>query len=272
MKLSIVIPVYNEVHTIDTILQKIFNALPEVEKEVVIVDDGSKDGTREWLTMNYGGVDIYDNTKEASSSINFSLTSEKEYQTETQINSKELLQKNPFNVKIIFHKQNQGKGAALRTGFKLATGDIIVIQDADLEYEPQDWAKMYPLILEGWADVVYGSRFYSEPHRVLYFYHLLGNKVISNLINLLCNTTLSDIEVCYKMFRKEVLEDMILTCNDFGFEVEFTVKITQSKRRWRIYETGVHYYGRSYEEGKKINWKDGVKALWYIVKFALKIG
>lgn len=125
------------------------------------------------------------------------------------------------------------------------------------------------LILEGYADVVYGSRFYGKPHRVLYFHHLLANKLISNLINLLCNTTLSDIEVCYKMFRREVLEGMKLSCNDFGFEVEFTVKVTKSRQRWRFYETGISYYGRTYAEGKKINWKDGVKALWYIIRFRL---
>jgi glycosyltransferase involved in cell wall biosynthesis len=157
----------------------------------------------------------------------------------------------------------------LRTGFAAATGDVLVIQDADLEYDPRDWEEMWQLIADGYADVVYGSRFYGKPHRALYFHHYLGNKLISMLVNLLCDVTLSDIEVCYKMFRREVLEGLTLTCNDFGFEVEFTVKVAKPKR-WRIYEVGIRYYGRTYAEGKKINWKDGLKALWYIVKFWLK--
>ena len=146
----------------------------------------------------------------------------------------------------------------------------MVIQDADLEYDPQDWADMWRLIAEGKADVVFGSRFYGKPHRVLYFHHFLGNKTISMLLNLACNTMLSDIEVCYKMFRKEVLEGVALTCDGFGFEVEFTMKVARSARRWRLYETGVSYYGRTYEEGKKISWKDGVRALWLIVWFWLR--
>ncbi|NER80513.1 MAG: glycosyltransferase family 2 protein [Leptolyngbya sp. SIO1D8] len=175
----------------------------------------------------------------------------------------------PVSVKVIFHRQNQGKGAALRTGFQESSGDVIVIQDADLEYDPQDWGQMWRLIAEGKADVVYGSRFYGNPHRVLYFHHLLGNKVISALVDLTCNTTLSDIEVCYKMFRREVLNGIVLTCNDFGFEVEFTMKVARSRHRWRMYELGISYYGRTYAEGKKINWRDGVKALGYILRFWL---
>ena len=267
MKLSVVIPVYNEIHTLDTLLSKVIKASPEIPKEIVMVDDGSTDGTREWLAETFGKTD--------SSPVRVSLNGEKQLiagiDNETELPKAAIgvavSNYAPVMVRIIFHKKNQGKGAALRTGFKASTGDVIVIQDADLEYNPQDWGQMWELITEGWADVVYGSRFYGNPHRVLYFHHLLANKLISNLINLFCNTTLSDIEVCYKMFRREVLEGMRLTCNDFGFEVEFTVKVTRSRRRWRIYETGISYYGRTYAEGKKINWKDGLKALWYIAKF-----
>ncbi len=178
----------------------------------------------------------------------------------------------PFitDIRLVLQPQNKGKGAALRAGFQAATGDVIIIQDADLEYDPQDWVDMWRLIAQNKADVVYGSRFYGKPHRVLYFHHSLGNKTISTLLNIVCNTTLSDVEVCYKMFRTEVLKDIELTCDGFGFEVEFSVKVARSPHRWRLYEVAVAYYGRTYEEGKKISWKDGVKALWLIVWFALK--
>ena len=267
MKLSIIIPVYNEIHTLDTLLAKVIPVLPEVTKEIVMVDDGSTDGTREWLAENFDQI--------TSQPVGVTLNPDRqlvtmkgnEYERQGSTASSTLVHQAPVTVKVIFHKTNQGKGAALRTGFQAATGDVLVIQDADLEYNPQDWSQMWELITEGWADVVYGSRFYGKPHRVLYVHHLLANKLISNLINLLCNTTLTDIEVCYKMFRREVLEGIRLTCNDFGFEVEFTVKVTKSRRSWRIYEAGVSYYGRTYAEGKKINWKDGLKALWYIFKF-----
>ena len=263
MKLSVIMPVYNEIHTIDSILAKAIAALPEVTKEIVIVDDCSSDGTREWLTRII-----------AQSAPHAYITLNSEQQL-ISVNGAELVStagvtvpiSMPVAVKVILHPCNQGKGAALQTGFQAATGDVVVIQDADLEYDPHDWSRMWRLIEQGWADVVYGSRFYGEPHRVLYFHHFLGNKIITGLINVLCNTTLSDIEVCYKMFRSEVLEDLQLTCSDFGFEVEFTVKVSCSQRRWRVYETGVSYYGRTYAEGKKVNWKDGLKALWYILMF-----
>jgi len=228
LKLSIVIPVYNEKNYIE----KVINMVEDVklnyplEKEIIVVDDGSNDGTGEILNR---------------------LKEEK-------------------NLKIIFNEKNMGKGYALRKGFENSTGDIIVIQDADLEYDPNDWNEMIKLILEDKADVVYGSRFYGKPHRCLYFHHFLGNKLISFLINFLCDITLSDIEVCYKMFKRDVLKDINLKQNDFGFEVEFTVKVAKSKK-WRIYETGISYYGRTYKEGKKIKWKDGFKALWYIFKY-----
>ncbi|MEO0241358.1 MAG: glycosyltransferase family 2 protein [candidate division WOR-3 bacterium] len=229
MKLSIVIPVYNEKDYIEKVIEMVENVKLNypVEKEIVIVDDGSNDGTREILNK---------------------LKEEKKY------------------LKIVFQEKNMGKGAALRKGFETCSGDIIVIQDADLEYDPNDWNEMLRLILEDKADIVYGSRFYGKPHRCLYFHHFLGNKLISFLINFLCDITLSDIEVCYKMFKREVLNSINLKQNDFGFEVEFTVKVAKQKR-WRIYETAINYYGRTYKEGKKIKWKDGFKALWYILKY-----
>ncbi|MFP4006916.1 MAG: glycosyltransferase family 2 protein [Spirulinaceae cyanobacterium] len=269
MKLSVIIPIYNEINTIDIVLRKVTTALPHIPKEIILVDDGSQDGTREWLIENFG------NPREKPVKMTLSpdhpfLSPETNNlvsissQTKTATN-----QTAAVSFKVIFHAVNQGKGASLCTGFQEASGDIFVIQDADLEYDPQDWQKMWQLIIDAKADVVYGSRFYGNPHRVLYFYHLLGNKIITTLVNLASNTTFTDIEVCYKMFRREVLDDISLTCKDFGFEVEFTIKVACSPCRWRLYETGISYYGRSYEEGKKINWTDGVKALWYILKFRL---
>ncbi len=258
MKLSVVMPVYNEYQYIEPILSRVLMALPWVEKEIIIVDDGSTDGTREWLLHRF---------RPNPHPVLLSLEEEELKVYRDFRPSRE----GPFpiaEVRLLLHDHNRGKGAALRTGFKAATGDVLVIQDADLEYDPRDWEPMWRLIVEGYADVVYGSRFYGKPHRVLYYHHFLGNKIISNLINMLCNTTLSDIEVCYKMFRREVLEGLSLTCNDFGFEVEFTVKVAK-QRKWRVYEVGIRYYGRTYAEGKKINWKDGLKALWYILKFRL---
>jgi glycosyltransferase involved in cell wall biosynthesis len=271
VKLSVIIPVYNEIHTIDSTLTEVVRALPHVPKEIVIVDDGSTDGTREWLTRTLSAdADLSYLTLNANQQLvtladhaavadaNESIT------TLNPALSPSLL---PVAVTVLLHDRNQGKGAALRSGFQAASGDVFVIQDADLEYTPQDWGRMWQLIADGRADVVYGSRFYGEPHRVLYFHHLLGNKVITTLTNFLCNTTFTDIEVCYKMFRCEVLRELTLTCNDFGFEVEFTIKMSRSRRKWRLYEAGISYYGRTYEEGKKINWRDGLKALWYIFRF-----
>lgn len=296
MKLSVIIPVYNEIHTIDSTLTEVVKSLPQVDKEIIIVDDGSTDGTREWLnrtvqtnahmaymTLNakrelvavqqHGELQIdplqIDSSQIDPSQIDLSQINPSRTPIDTTLSPDATLSPSvlPVAVKVILHDRNQGKGAALRTGFAAATGDVLVIQDADLEYNPRDWGRMWQLIADGRADVVYGSRFYGEPHRVLYFHHLLGNKVITTLTNLLCNTTFTDIEVCYKMFRCEVLQELQLTCNDFGFEVEFTVKMSRSPRRWRLYESGISYYGRTYEEGKKINWRDGLKALWYIVRF-----
>ncbi len=221
--LSVIIPVYNERNTILKVIQRV-REVPPYEKEVVVVDDGSTDGTRELL-----------------------------------------LSIPELGARVILHDRNRGKGAAVRTGFEHATGYVIVVQDADLEYDPLDWAEMLRLIEEDKADVVFGSRFFGKAHRVLFFHHYMGNRLISFLVNLLYDLYLSDVEVCYKMFRRDILREIKLTCDDFGFEVEFTAKV--AKRGYRIYEVGIHYYGRTYAEGKKINWRDGLKALYYIVKF-----
>jgi glycosyltransferase involved in cell wall biosynthesis len=214
MKLSVVIPVYNEIHTLDAILSKVVQVLPEILKEIIIVDDGSTDGTREWLSQTFGDTTQHSVRVALDYDMRLAPVFANEYEQQDSTAGVAVFQREPVEVKVIFHKRNRGKGGALRTGFQAATGDIVVIQDADLEYDPQDWSRMYKVLAEGWADVVYGSRLYGEPHRVLYFHHLLGNKVISNFINILCNTTLTDIEVCYKMFRREVLEEIKIVVGD----------------------------------------------------------
>ena len=236
MKLSILIPVYNERRLLPLLLTKPTSALPDVEKEVILVDDGSTDGTREWVREMLDG---------ANGPVE------------------------PFNklaVRVIFHERNQGKGAAIRTAIRSATGDAMAIQDADLEYDPADLLPMWRLIEDGHADVVYGSRFHGRPHRCLYFHHYFANRLISTLFSILYNQILSDLEVCYKMFRREVLQYLTLRSNDFGFEIEFSANIARA-RVLRIYEIGISYFGRTYAEGKKISWKDGLKALWYVLRF-----
>jgi len=234
MKLSIVIPVYNEEKTFHLIIDKVATAqLPDgMEREIICVNDCSKDGTA-------ATVDA-------------------------------MPARHPNVPFIIRHKPvNEGKGAALRDGFKLATGDIVLIQDADLEYDPNDYMKLLQPIVDDKADVVYGSRFIGEPHRVLYYWHTLGNKFLTTMSNMFSNLNLTDMEVCYKVFRKSVLDQITLESNRFGFEPEITAKIAKFKPRLRIYEVGIAYYGRSYEEGKKITWKDGFSALRCIVKYSL---
>lgn len=256
MKLTVVMPVYNERSTIPSVLLAVTSALPDVEKEIIIVDDGSTDGTREWLRQNLpASSDRY-----ARVALDDGALRLHEVEGERQAGA---------TFRVIEHAQNTGKGSAVRTGLAGATGDVIVFQDGDLEYDPHDWERMLPLITEREvADVVYGSRFYGQPHRSLFFHHYLGNRLISLLFNLIYNQTLTDIEVCYKMFRQEVLDDVILVSNDFGIEVEISAAIAQA-RRWRIYEVGISYFGRTYEEGKKIKWKDGMKALWYLIRFRM---
>ena len=224
MQISVVIPVYNEVSTIREIVARV--QAVDLEKEIIIVDDGSTDGTREQLQE-------------------ITLSQD--------------------NVRVFYHDRNQGKGAALRTGFEVVTGDVVIIQDADLEYDPREYPVLLEPILDGRADIVYGSRFLGGPHRVLFFWHYLGNKFLTLLSNALTNLNLTDMETCYKVFRREVLSGIQLKSNRFGFEPEFTAKI--AKKDFRIYETPISYSGRTYAEGKKIGWKDGVKAIFAIVWF-----
>lgn len=237
MKLSIVIPVYNEAATIEELIAAVEKApLPAAitARELVIVDDCSEDGTRDKL----GAM-------------------EKE------------------GRKICFHAVNTGKGGALRTGFAMVSGDIILIQDADLEYDPGEYGKLLAPILEGRADVVYGSRFMGgAPHRVLYFWHTIGNKLLTLLSNIFSDLNLTDMETCYKVFRKPVLDRIKIQEDRFGFEPEITAKVAAQVQKYSIgiYEVGISYYGRTYAEGKKIGWKDGFRALWCIVKYNLSPG
>jgi glycosyltransferase involved in cell wall biosynthesis len=252
--LSVLIPAYNEIRSIAALLEIVKGALPGVAKELVIVDDGSTDGTREWLAQNFT---VIREGEIAGAAANLPIAQEF----------------GPYAaVRVIFHDRNKGKGGALQTAALASTGDVIVIQDADLEYDPADWEAMYDLIAHRKvADVVYGSRFYGKPHRSLYYHHYIANRLISVIFNVLFNQTLTDIEVCYKMFTREVLNSLRLTALDFGIEVQISAQIALH-RRWRIYEVAIRYYGRTYDEGKKINWKDGLKALRYLVEYRLRPG
>jgi glycosyltransferase involved in cell wall biosynthesis len=253
--LSVIIPVYNERHTLGPVLARVARALPNVGKEIIIVDDCSTDGTREWLHSN------------------FAEDSHTGYGIEIDGSSRVVIAPPGLGpgitvvVRVVYHERNLGKGGAIRSGLAIATGDVFVIQDADLEYDPEDWREMHDLIVvRRVADVVYGSRFYGRPHRSFYFHHYLGNRLISLLFNALYNQTLTDVEVCYKMFSREVKDSLRLTCNDFGFDIEISAQISLAGH-WRIYEIGVRYFGRTYAEGKKISWLDGLRALWYLLQF-----
>ena len=226
MKLTVVMPVYNEVEHIEKIVQAVLAV--KVDKELVIVDDCSKDGTRDKLAA---------------------------------------MAKLP-GVRVLYHDVNQGKGAALRTGFAAAEGDLVLVQDADLEYDPQEYPTLLAPILSGKADVVFGSRFVGgDSHRVLYFWHSLGNRFLTLFSNMMTNLNLTDMETCYKVFRRDLLQKITIRENRFGFEPEITAKV--AKLKCRIYEVGISYAGRTYEEGKKIGWKDGIRALWCILKYNL---
>ncbi len=225
MKLSIVIPCYNEAKTIRQIVERV-RAAPVPDKEILIVDDGSRDGTRELLEREIA----------------------------------------PLVDRIIYHEVNRGKGAALRTGFAAATGDVVIVQDADLEYDPQEYPRLIGPIVEGKADVVFGSRFMgAEAHRVVYFWHMVGNKFLTLLSNMFTNLNLTDMETCYKVFRREVLAKIAIKEDRFGFEPEITAKV--ARLGCVIYEVGISYYGRTYAEGKKIGWRDGFRAFYAIVKY-----
>ena len=231
MLLSIIIPVYNEKQTLESLVEKVravdLSSLG-LDREVVVVDDCSQDGTS----------DVAQNLA------------------------------NKGKIRLIRHLKNQGKGAALQTGFQGAQGDLLLIQDADLEYDPEEYPKLLKPIVEGKADVVYGSRFMGgEPHRVLYFWHYLGNRFLTLLSNMVTNLNLTDMETCYKVFRSPVLKSITLEEKRFGFEPEVTAKI--ARLGCRIYEVGISYTGRTYTEGKKINWKDGIRALWCILKYGI---
>jgi glycosyltransferase involved in cell wall biosynthesis len=253
MLLSVIIPVYNERQTLGLVLASISRVLPGVHKEIIIVDDYSDDGTREWIRANVpnGSKAATEIDIDADGNLTFSASSSD----------------SAITLRSFYHDQNQGKGAAIQTGFAAMTGDVVVIQDADLEYDPHDWVPMYDLIaVRRVADVVYGSRFYGRPHRSLYFHHYLANRLLTLIFNILYNQTFTDIETCYKMMTRQALKKTRLSANDFGIEIELSANLAR-QRCLRIYELGISYYGRTYAEGKKINWKDGAKALWYLVKF-----
>ena len=225
VKLSVVIPCYNELGTIGQVVEAV-KASPIENCEIIIVDDGSTDGTRELLKSKI----------------------------ESQVD------------RVIYHHKNQGKGAALRSGFAAITGDIAIVQDADLEYDPQEYPRVINPIINNKADVVYGSRFLgSDPHRVLYYWHSVGNGFLTTLSNMLTDINLTDMETCYKAFRREIIQAIKIEEKRFGFEPEITAKV--AKLGCRIYEVGISYYGRTYKEGKKIGWKDGFQAIFCILKY-----
>ncbi len=224
-KLSVVIPVYNERDTLEEVVERVWNV--PVDKEIILVDDGSSDGTRDVLKGMEGRQ----------------------------------------GLKVLYHERNQGKGAALRTGFSHCEGDIVIIQDADLEYFPEEYPTLLEPIEKNYADVVYGSRFLGHPHRVLFFHHYLANRFLTFLSNLFTNLNLTDMETCYKVFRREIIQGIDLKSNRFGFEPEVTAKM--ARLRCRVFEVSISYNGRTYDEGKKINWKDGLAAVWCIIRYSL---
>ncbi len=230
-KISIVIPAYNERATVEELLKRVANATlpPGLEREIVVVDDGSTDGTRDLL--------------------------------------REIAARGTWPLRFFEQPVNRGKGAALRRGFVEATGDVVIIQDADLEYDPRDYVRLLQPILDDEADAVFGSRFLGGPHRVLLYWHYLGNRFLTTLSNMMSNLNLTDMETCYKVFRRSLIEGMPLRSNRFGIEPELTAKL--ARRRARIYEIPISYHGRTYDQGKKIGWQDGFAAIWAIVRYNL---
>lgn len=224
MKLSVIMPAYNEERTIEKILRKV--DATGIEKEIIVVDDASTDSTGEIISRLEGEIP---------------------------------------GLKIVRHERNRGKGAAIRSALPHVEGDIVIIQDADLEYDPGEYSKIIAPIKSGDADVVYGSRFLGGPHRVLYYWHYVANKLITTIANTLYNVNLNDLETCYKAFRAEVIKTLEIRSNKFGFEPEVTAKVIKAK--YRIYEVPISYYGRTYEEGKKITWKDGIAAIFFLVRY-----
>lgn len=243
-KLSVVIPVYNEQETIEELLRRV--QAVEIEKEIIVVDDGSTDGTRELLQRLARSSD----QNPAGTAL-----ARPGHPLRRDI------------LRIFFQERNRGKGAALRRGFQEAQGEFILVQDADLEYDPQDYHQLLEPTGRGMADVVYGSRFLGGPHRVLFFWHYVGNRILTTLSNVFTDLNLTDVWTCYKLFRREVLEQIALREDRFGFEPEVTAKV--AKGRWRVYEVPISYCGRTYAEGKKITWKDGIRAIYCILRYNL---
>ena len=232
MKLSVLVPVYNEERTLEEVVRRV--CAVQLPKEIILVDDGSKDRSREILAR------LKDQSERANDPLN--------------------------HIKVFLQPENQGKGAAIKTAISHVTGDVVIVQDADLEYDPKDYPSLLEPIQDGSADVVYGTRFAGGgAHRVLFFWHSLGNRTLTLLSNMLTNLNLSDMEVGYKVFRADILKGIELKSNRFGFEPEITVKL--ARRGWRFYEVPISYHGRTYEEGKKITWKDGIAALYYMIRF-----
>jgi glycosyltransferase involved in cell wall biosynthesis len=242
LRLSVIIPVFNERTFIEELLLRVQDSM--LADEIIVVDDGSTDGTRQLLR------DLQERKSRGNQEAEIGET-----RARLQLD----------RVQFLFQETNQGKGAALRRGFAEATGDIYLVQDADLEYDPKDYPKLLEPILDGRADVVYGSRFLGGPQRVHFFWHMVGNKFLTLLSDIVTNLNLTDMETCYKVFRREVIEGIRLKSNRFGFEPEVTVKVAKGK--WRIYEVPISYAGRSYEEGKKITWRDGFVTLYAILRY-----
>jgi glycosyltransferase involved in cell wall biosynthesis len=250
IRISIIIPVYNEGQFIEEVLCRVqavnLKNKFQIEKELIVVDDGSVDGTREWLIE-----------MQERQATGFSEAEVQGGKAKLRLD----------NIRFLFQRQNRGKGAALRLGFAEASGSIVLIQDADLELDPQDYPKLLEPILAGRADVVYGSRFLGEPHQASYSIHYLGNRFLTGLSNLFTNMNISDMETCYKVFRREILTGIRLQSDRFGFEPEFTAEI--ARRKWRLCEVPVSYMSRTYKGGKKINWRDGLETIWCILRFNL---